>query len=277
MGLDVPTLKAGLAGLAMAFAMPLASAQQGRPALSMQLDGEIQIAQDGSVQDYKAHATLPAPIAQLIEKSVRGWHFEPVVVNGLPVTASTVVHLDLSAEPIRDTDDFRLRVVSVHFGDPARLGKIALPEYPADAARAALEARVMLFLQLDASGKVVNAETYQTSLGARARSEREAEIWRKRFERASISAAMKWHYNLSEKVNGQTIGSSVLVPVVFSMSRSDDHDRWKAFVPGPVHTGLWAAQLARPSENSLTGISDGNALSIDSQFRLKDDVVGKML
>lgn len=273
----MPTLKARLAMIAMTFAMPLAAAQQRQPALSMQSDDEVQIAKDGSVRDYKPRAVLAAPVAALIDRNIRGWHFEPVVVDGVPVIASTVVHLDLSAEPIKGTSDFKLRIVSVHFGDPGRLGKIIPPEYPADAVRAALDARVMMYLVLDESGKVVKAEPYQTSLGARARSEHEAEIWRKRFERASIAAAMKWRYNLSEKVNGKTLGTSVLVPIQFSMSRSNERDHWKAFIPGPVHTGLWAGQLARPSENSLAGLSAGNALSLDSRFRLKDDVVGKTL
>ncbi len=271
------TSKAGLAVLAMMFAMPLASAQQGRPTLSMQSDGEIEIAGDGSVRNYKPHAVLAAPIAALIERSALGWHFEPVIVDGMPVSASTAVHLGLSAEPIKNSEDFKLRIVSIQFGDPARMGKIVPPAYPADAARAGLEARVMLFLQLDESGNVINAEPYQTSLGARARSEHEAEMWRKRFERPSVAAAMKWHYNLSEKINGKSIGTRVLVPIEFSMSRSGGRERWKAFVPGPVHSGLWAGQLAQPSERNLAGLSDGNALSIDSRFRLKDDVVGKTL
>lgn len=261
----------------MAFAMPFASAQQGSPTLSMQLDGDIRIAPDGSVKDYKPRATLAAPIATLIEKSVLGWHFDPVVVDGVPVTASTSVHLSLSAEPIANSGDFKLRIVTVTFGEPSRLGKMTPPKYPEDAAHAHLEARVTLFLQLDEAGKVVKAEPYQTSLGARARTEGEAEGWRKRFERASIAAAMKWQYNLSEKVNGKPIGTSVLVPIEYSMSRSGGRERWKAFIPGPVHAGLWAGQLVKPSDSSLASISDGNALPIDSRFRLKDDVVGKTL
>ncbi|MEO7324653.1 MAG: energy transducer TonB [Dokdonella sp.] len=270
-------LKARLAVLAPVFGIPLALAQQGPPALLLHADGEIQIAKDGGVRDYKPRVALSAPVAALIDKSIRGWHFEPVVVGGVPVIASTAVHLDLSAEPIKGSNELTLRIASVHFGEPQRLGVLTPPLYPREATRVGLDARVVLFLQLDESGKVIKAQTYQTSLGARARSEAEAEGWRRLFERASIAAAMNWQYKLSEKVDGKPIGTSVLAPVEFSMLHSDGRAHWAEFVPGPVHTGLWAGQLAQSDEHSLAEASDGNALSIDSRFRLTDDVVGKTL
>jgi hypothetical protein len=88
---------------------------------------------------------------------------------------------------------------------------------------------------------------------------------------------VKWRYNLSEKINGETIGASAFAPIEFSMSRGKDGSRWKAFVPGPIHTGSWTAQIVQPSESSLSEISDGGALALDSRFRLKDDIVGKTL
>jgi len=271
------TFKATFAALLIALLVPPASAQRTAPTLSLESAGQIQIAVDGSVSDYKPSTVLAAPIASLIDRSVHLWRFEPIMVEGIPVVASTAVHIELRAEPIANSDELKLRIVAVHFGDAVRMDHTVAPEYPYSALQAGLEARVMLYLSLDESGKVVKAEPYQTSLAARARSEREAEEWRKRFERASVAAAVKWRYNLSEKVNGKTIGTSAFAPIEFSMSRGKDPGRWKAYVPGPIHTGSWTAQVVKPGNGSLSAVSDSETLAVDTRFRLKDDVVGKTL
>jgi len=264
---------------ATAFAASACAATSTAPTLDLEADGEIQIATDGHVSDYQLKTPLGADLSKLIASAVRGWRFEPVVVDGQAVVATTTMHLELHAEPADVADSYRIRVSQVRFGEPKRDGHMRPPKYPTSAVSARLGARVMLAVRLDENGKIVEAMPYQTSLDARTSSEAEAERWRKQFEQASIVAARSWHWDLTEKVNGKTVGTSAIVPVVFSIigtGREVRPGKWKAYVPGPVHDVPWL-QDAHADEKQLAAIGDDGALSLDSHFRLKDDVVGKAL
>lgn len=249
------------------------------PALDLAADGEIQLSTEGNVSDYRLTTPLGPELSALIANAVRSWRFEPVVVDGQPVVAKTTMHLDLHAEPADGKDSYRIRVSQVRFGEPKRDGHMRPPHYPMSAVSARLGARVLLAVRLDETGKIIDAMPYQTSLDARASSEVEAERWRKEFEVASIAAARAWHWDLAEKINGKTVGTSAIVPVIFSI-KGTGHDvrpgQWKAYVPGPVHDVPWM-QKGGTDERQLAALGDDGALSLDSHFRLKDDVVGKAL
>src|SRR6476661_5305198 len=75
------------------------AAQQAAPVLEMTADGEVQIAVDGHVSDYRMKNKLSPELDALVEKNVRGWRFEPVVVDGTAVVAKTALHVRLKAEP----------------------------------------------------------------------------------------------------------------------------------------------------------------------------------
>jgi len=249
------------------------------PTLEMSADGEIQIAVDGTVSDYRLKSDLSATVAGLLDKRVRTWTFEPVVIDGHPVVAKTTMHLSLRAEPAGSADSYRVSIASVIFGEPRLGAGMRPPHYPAPAVRAHLGARVMLALQLDDTGKVTDAQPYQTSLDARASSEADAERWRQMFEQASVTAARSWHYDLSEKVNGKTVGARAIVPVVFYVTGSGTKPQagaWKAYAPGPIHEIPWMMTRALASER-LSNLADNEAMPLDSRFHLKDDVLGKAL
>jgi hypothetical protein len=72
-----------------------------------------------------------------------------------------------------------------------------------------------------------------------------------------------------------------IAPIVFGLKRSPsdpDPEGWKAYVPGPVHPAPWATTAASgDDEERLAQLSNGETASANSNFRLKDDVVGKTL
>ena len=82
-------------------------------------------------------------------------------------------------------------------------------------------------------------------------------------------------------VDGKPIGTTVIVPIEYSAhemgSRNADDGVWKGYLPGPVHPATWVhnGQLAENSD--LSGLREGDSLSLDSRFKLKDDVIGKTL
>ena len=260
--------------------VPLRSAwaEDAAPILEMSADGEILVAPDGSISDYRLRSELAPNVAQLVDKAVHGWRFEPIMVDGVPVVAKTVMHLSLKAEPAGGKGDYRIRIVDVHFGEPRRDGLgMRPPHYPKEAVRAHLGAKVLLAVQIDDSGKVVDAQPYQTSLDARTGSDADAERWRKMFELASVTAAKAWHYDLSETIDGKPAKASALVPVVFSIGASPQQGKWKVYVPGPLHMVPWMGDKRIADGGDLSSLSEDRALPLDSHFRLKDDVVGKTL
>src|SRR5215475_10910063 len=152
-----------------------AEAAEKAPVLDMFADGEVQIAVDGSVSDYRLNSQLPAQVAALVDRNVRLGHFEPIVIDGKGVVAKTAMHLSLRAEPSGEADHYRIKVTAVRFGGPRQHDQTHKPHYPDAAIAMRLGAKVVLALQLDDQGRVIEVEPLQTSLDARANSEAEAE------------------------------------------------------------------------------------------------------
>jgi hypothetical protein len=266
------------AGLIFA-TLQVAHANQASPVLDLDAYGEVQIAPDGHVSDYRLQSTLAPDVAALVDRNVRAWHFEPIVVDGAAVVAKTAMHLHLNAELQEGRNSYIVRVSAIDFGEPQRKAQVKAPRYPGEAAHARLGAKVLLSLRLDDAGNVVDAQPYQTSLDARARSEFQAEQWRKLFERASVAAAKNWHYDLTETVNGKKIGTNAIVPIVYAISEpgTPKSDDWKAYVPGPVHPAPWATPSQLAGAHDFSTLADGKTLSLDSRFQLKESVIGKTL
>lgn len=267
-----------LARLAFAFALTVGWAavafagNDSTPTVELSVDGDIQIGPDGHVTDCWLKTEMSPTVAKLVDNTVRSWHFRPVTVDGRPVNAKTTMTLRLAATPAAN-DQYSLRITSLRFGTITRRTMKA-PEYPSDAARVGLGARVMLYLLIDEDGKVIDATAGQTSLTMRAKDEREAEVWRKRFERASLAVAKSWRYDPSEFVDGKRVAKRyAIAPIEFTIARSDK--QWTAFVPGPVHPALWMKDAKDATgEQQLASVETASA---NSNFRLIDDVVGKTL
>lgn len=260
----------------VALATTTAHAEKAAAFYELNVEGEVRIAPDGHVNDYRIKNELAAPVAALVRKNVLAWHFDPILVDGKAVEAKTAMHLQLHTESAGNTDEFVVRIASIDFGTPTRSSSVRPPRYPGAAIEARLGAKVVLSARLDETGKVVEAVPYQTSLDARARDEKEAEKWRRVFEKASIAAAKTWRYDLSETVGGRPIGNNVIIPIVYHIgsSPSASSNRWSGFVPGPIHPAPWSMP---DDEKRVAELGDGETRSTSSRFHLKDDVIGKAL
>lgn len=243
--------------------------------LSMTVTGHIEIAPDGSLHTYQLDKGLSPAVEQLVEKNLRQWRFEPITVEGRPVIARTRLRLMLSAEEI--ADGYQLRVENVWFGEPTRTSKMRPPQYPAQAAYAGLGARVILVLRLDASGKVIDVHPEQTSLGAIAKNEKQAEEWRGVFEKVSVAAARRWKFDVTEVIGGAPVEtSSVRVPVDFEMMGKTSDNRWRGFVPGPRRPAPWVTDEIAATQ-SIDDLGADDTQPLDSRFKLKTQIVGALL
>lgn len=254
-----------------------AYAQKEAPVLEMHAVGDVWIAPDGHVSDYKLRNELLPAVAELVAKNVRSWTFEPILVDGKPVTAKTAINLNLKAEPVGN-DSYSIRITSLHFGSMARTGDHTRPpRYPPGAVRAGVGAKVLLAVRIDDSGQVVEALPMQTNLDRNVGNEADQKQFRTLFEKASIAAAKSWRYNVSETLNGKPIGSASVVPVEFWLNGNSGEGRWKAFVPGPINPVPWLRDGQLADNRDWSDIKDGEAVSLDSRFKLKNDVIGKTL
>jgi hypothetical protein len=271
-----------LVAVLMMMAMPLAVAGENLSTLEMNAVGEVQIAPDGHVSGYLLKSKLTPEIAELVERHVRTWRFEPIVVDGKQVIAKTALHLVLKAEPVAGKkDDYAVRILNVRFGEPQRNPQMKPPRYPYEAVRVGLGAKVLLSVRLDETGTVVDVSAYQTNLNAKPSSEGEANHWREVFERASIAAARNWHFALSETINGKSMGTTALIPIVYWVKdgpiRNVAPGEWQPYLPGPVHPTPWLNSEQLADNHDSSSLKDGQALSLDSHFRLKDAVIGRIL
>ena len=69
----------------MASGGSLALADTAPPTYEMSADGEVQIAPDGHVSDYRLQSKLMPTVANLVDRNVHNWLFEPILVDGVPV------------------------------------------------------------------------------------------------------------------------------------------------------------------------------------------------
>lgn len=250
--------------------------------LEMDANGEVQIAPDGHVTDYRLNSKLAPMVANLIDRNVRAWQFEPILVDGVAVTAKTSMHLHLKAEPIDGKDAFSLRVANVWFGNPNRKssGKMRPPHYPPSAVRAHTGARVLLAVHVDETGKVVEVFPYQISLSKDAGGE--TEYLRKLFEQASVEAARHWEFEVASTAGGKPLDAHLIVPTVYFLCDDPGSCRhgdgvWRSFVPGPVTPAPWMQKTQFAENADFSALGDGQTLALDSRFRLKDNVIGKTL
>lgn len=280
-----PLQTAALFALAVGMAGALQPAMAAKPEPSVaadkaatygiEVEGDLYIGTDGSVRDYKLQSRdLTPEIAAAVDKRIRDWRFEPILVDGQPVVAKTKLKLQLQAEPI--AEGYRLRVASIGFGGPQlNRPKLAPPRYPESALRAGVEADVTLVLRLDQNGRVTEAEAEQTSLSGKG-PERIMREWAEIFEKNALSTARRWSFQLTEEVGGETAAmTSVRIPVKYRMS---GREGWRAMVPvGPRKPLPWADAETGLASVAPVDLKDGETQSLDSRFKLKDKMVGTLL
>jgi hypothetical protein len=249
-----------------------------RAELELSVAGDLVIDPSGSVREYKLDSGLQPTVAALVEKNLATWRFEPVIVDGRAVVAKTRMNLTIHAMP-QGNGDYVLKLQDAGFGGPTARGDVRPPRYPTKAIRSRLGARVLLSVRIDAQGNVVDVHPYQTSLSQHGR-EAVARRWRTLFEEASIAAVREWKYTPGESLDGRAVGSTVMVPIVFTVTEGPRSKalsaQWRAYAPGPVTPAPWvdADSLAAIDADTL---DEGESASLDSKVRLASDVIGKAL
>lgn len=264
---------------------PVANAEEAsaivatEPTYEVSATGEIEIGPTGSVHRYKLDEGQPLAIERALARSIAKWRFEPVTVDGRPVIAATRIRMRIMAEPTA-SGDYQLRVAGVWFGEPEGRHHLTPPSYPMDALGAEIEAQVVLVLKLDERGRVTRRHAERVSLDRPATSERIAEHWRKVFTDASMAAAKRWRFDISEIVDGAPVGTSIRIPIAFSIrdGLGNSDNTWNSYVPGPYHPIPWSTDSAVADiDADSERLREGDVRSLNSRFRLTTEVVDTLL
>lgn len=241
--------------------------------LELDVVGTIEVAADGSVHDYTLETGLKPSVKDLVGRTVRSWRFEPILVDGKPVIATTRMLLQLEA--LLRNDTYVLRVADVNFGTSAADKANKAPRYPLRASGSGVGAKVLLLLKLDATGKVAQVHVEQVSLSKQLNELRQGWLV-KQFAKVSREAAADWRYHVSEIVDGEPIGIVMRVPIEFSVSGHGDWIARQSYIPGPYHPSPWG-DAGHVAQVELDALEQGDLQSVNSRFKLTSEVVGSIL
>lgn len=244
---------------------------------SMVVTGWVQVAPDGSVIRYTLDQQdkLPAPVVEVLGKTVPGWKFHPILVDGKPVVADAKLSLRVVAVPLGN-DQYRLRVDGATFGDKSSTGSVHYkvqkpPQYPRVALRARTGAIVYLALEVDRSGKVEQAIAQQVDLRAKG-NEVTMHLLRDAFATASVDAVKAWTFTIPESGPEATQDHwTVRIPINFNIRDSDSarprYGQWTSYVPGPVQSTPWEQDQVADGNNADAIPGDG-VFTPDKRFAL---------
>ena len=253
----------GWAGLGLllvsgvAFAATTESEMRKQLEASMLVTGTVEVDTHGKLRSLSLSQedSLPPGVVRVIRNSALHWRFQPVVIDGKPVTAKTDVSLRVIAQPLPD-NQFQIRVGGAMFGigapnpnETLRADRLRPPDYPAAAARTNAGGTVYLVLKVGRNGKVEDAVAEQVNLRV-VGTEKEVEILREMFAKNALQQGRRWRF--IPPTEGPEAGAqfwSARVPVIYSMrgTKQPVYGQWEAYLPGPRQQLPWQTHDEGPA------------------------------
>lgn len=219
---------------------------------SMLVRGSIETNADGSVGGVTIDKAekFPAGLVGYVRKEVMGWKFEPVVVDGKPMRARSLMSVRVVAKKV-DEDSYSIAIRNASFdgeapveGETLTSRTMRAPGYPPTVAAAGASGVVYVVVKVGANGRVADAIVEQVNLKT-AGTDKEMAKWRKSLAAVALGAARQWTFNTPQKGEQAHQDSwSARVPVAFHMNSSLDtaYGKWEAYIPGPRQSVPWSGE-----------------------------------
>ncbi len=258
--------------------------------VTTQVDGKIVIDPQGGLTEYQISTEVPAQLRDGLDKAVRQWKFEPVVVNGKPVRAQAAMRVTLAA--YKEGEDYRVKVDNVTFPGDAKGAVKADAEGPVTISRKSMPAPhypmqllsvggvVLLYLKLTPEGRVEEAVPVQTSLVDVKGKDRLLAKAIALFEKSAVQKAKTWRFDVV--MNGGAVEPrdlSVSVPVEYLPynSKRMKPGQWRTEVRGPRKEASWLASDVAAQRIGVSDVANGEIVPLATSFRLAKDVSGTVL
>jgi len=223
---------------------------------SLRVSGSLVVGPDGKVASHELdpEAPLTPALKAFVDDSIRGWRFQPVLVDGKAVRAKVPMSLRLVA---RRADDgkFSVAIASTYFGstedvpptDRLRSMRLTPPRFPSGALAMGGKGVVYLVVQVGRDGKVVNVDAEQVNLRVAGTDGQMAEV-RKQFSDAAVRVARGWTFTIP--TTGPAANDAtwlVRVPVDYRLDGERQRENgWDTYIPGPRNFEMpWAAEKLR--------------------------------
>jgi hypothetical protein len=218
------------------------------------LNGTIDIAPDGSVQNYSlTHQRLieDRSLVSKLGRHIKAWRFVPITDNGQPVIAHVAFSLTLHADARPRSSVMVVSLSDVQFYDPSlvnssgtTLAPLPPPRFPSAADRAGIGAHVSLVLKLDEDGRVLEKDVNELELLLPNAIERsEATSYAQEFRKASLDTAGSWI--IPENYRHDCARPCIVaVPLLF-MSYGSYDGFWHGLKSIPVATVPWITPETR--------------------------------
>ena len=235
-----------------------------RAEASMMVVGTVTVAPDGSVSGYQLEdaAALPPAVNALLQQAIPSWQFDPISLNGKPVSVKSSMSLRVVLHSLGDKR-YRLYLAGASFsadGKPMKYGtsKRMQPRYPLQAIRERVSGTVYLALKIDPQGHVVDAMVEQVNLRL-AGNDNEMERYRRMLANPALKAARTWVLD-PQSLDGSTADHYAIVPVNYRLDDSPGGPstlhgpgHWDLYIPGPRHVVPWfdAVRMVAGSGDAL--------------------------
>lgn len=215
----------------------------------------VTVGVDGQPQEVQGAAELPGPLREYVESSVRGWRFEPVVIEDQARTGTTWVRLSVCAVPGGDGLALSSRHVTNGPAPAGRSAQVEAPRYPVQAIRRGLEAEVVVNYTVHPDGSAT-LDSIDYGDGDKKR-------LRQNFDRGLREWVSAMRYR-PEELDGQPIATRLSTPVSFSLD-SDGPATRREFQQAMIQG--WKDS---PECLAAEGLQPrGQLVSADSHFRLR--------
>lgn len=278
-------LVAGLVGLVVSLSMasPATAARKPRQpemesVLTMLVDGWLVIDTDGSVLDVDIETDIPASLRENLDRTVRGWRFYPVVIDGNVRRAKSPMHITLAAN--KEGENYRITVDNVLFpnpeGSPAAgvidnrsviisVRRRVVPEYPPQLLRGnGVEGAVLVAFRVGTDGRTAEVVARQAALYNVYGHDRLMRDVARLLEDSAVQAVRKWTFNVQLKTDApDSLDLTFLIPVIYTLTgpkpgakrtdRQASQTLWRMEVRTARQPIPW---LEDALEAKLAGVSD---------------------
>ena len=208
------------------------------------VEGEVSVSDVGRVTAYRIDTKVDAQVQALLDRVVARWLFEPMRIDGTPIAFDTSMRVTLRGQAKDGEMVVRVQDVVFTGSNVVKQGQafdrsiravhMTPPRFPLDAMRAGLQGQTVIALRVDRYGQVIDAAVSHTDLVGRSTSEKTLARARAPLERAALNALRQWRFELSgQAIPEGAADTSVLVPVVYSMSRQPGDKGW-------IEPGRWS-------------------------------------
>lgn len=246
---------------------------------SMLLTGMIVVDPQGGVSEHVIDhpEKVEKGVLDFMHASVAQWKFEPVRVDGKPVSIRNKMSIRLIAKDVGD-GKYNVRIGGADFqpfktetGTEIAENSLTPPKYPVYAQRAGVQGTVYLVLRVGRDGKVTDVATEQVNLKIVA-SASDMRHWRSVLAASATKVAKAWAFTPPSKGEQATLASwSVRVPVDYRFygERGEGYGEWDAYVPGPRESIPWQDWTDQPGYSPDALVADGGAYPVGGNNGLR--------